>query len=166
MTERKRSVLRDAWRLAKPYWQSEDKWWAWGLLNAVIVLNLASVYINVRINTWRNDFYNALQDYDERQFFYQLLIFAVLAGLFIVFAVYQLYLQQMLQIRWRRWLTRRYLDGWLGERAYYRMQLKDGGTDNPDQRISDDSGRCRVRSPSRWVRGARSIYPATCSGSP
>jgi len=138
MTERKRSVLRDAWRLAKPYWQSEDKWWAWGLLNAVIVLNLASVYINVRINTWRNDFYNALQDYDERQFFYQLLIFAVLAGLFIVFAVYQLYLQQMLQIRWRRWLTRRYLDGWLGERAYYRMQLKDGGTDNPDQRISDD----------------------------
>src|SRR5229473_2435603 len=138
MTERKRSVLRDAWRLAKPYWQSEDKWWAWGLLTAVIVLNLASVYINVRINTWRNDFYNALQDYDERQFFYQLLIFAVLAGLFIVFAVYQLYLQQMLQIRWRRWLTRRYLDGWLGERAYYRMQLKDGGTDNPDQRISDD----------------------------
>ncbi len=129
--------MRDDGAKAK-YWQSEDKWWAWGLLNAVIVLNLASVYINVRINTWRNDFYNALQDYDERQFFYQLLIFAVLAGLFIVFAVYQLYLQQMLQIRWRRWLTRRYLDGWLGERAYYRMQLKDGGTDNPDQRISDD----------------------------
>ncbi|HEX7967093.1 MAG TPA: ABC transporter ATP-binding protein/permease, partial [Stellaceae bacterium] len=141
MTQKKRSALRDAWRLAKPYWQSEDKWWAWGLLIAVIVLNLGLVYINVRINQWRNDFYNALQDYDEKRFFYQLLIFAVLATIYIVGAVYQLYLQQMLQLRWRRWLTRRYLDGWLGERAYYRMQLHGGGADNPDQRISEDLDR-------------------------
>ena len=75
MTERKRSVLRDAWRLAKPYWQSEDKRWAWGLLVVVVALNLATVYINVRLNQWRNDFYNSLQNYDEKAFFYQLAIF-------------------------------------------------------------------------------------------
>jgi vitamin B12/bleomycin/antimicrobial peptide transport system ATP-binding/permease protein len=141
MSERKRSVLRDAWRLAKPYWQSEDKRWAWGLLIAVIALNLATVYVNVRLNQWRNDFYNSLQNYDEKGFFYQLAIFTGLAAVFIVCAVYQLYLQQMLQLRWRRWLTRRYIDGWLGERAYYRMQLTGSGTDNPDQRISEDLDR-------------------------
>jgi vitamin B12/bleomycin/antimicrobial peptide transport system ATP-binding/permease protein len=141
MTERKRSVLRDAWRLAKPYWQSEDKRWAWGLLAVVVVLNLATVYINVRINQWRNDFYNSLQNYDEKRFFYLLAVFAGLAAAFILCAVYQLYLQQMLQLRWRRWLTRRYIDGWLGERAYYRMQLIGDATDNPDQRISEDLDR-------------------------
>ena len=56
----------------------------------------------------------------------------------IIVAVYQLYLNQMLQIRWRRWLTDHYLDAWLADRAYYRMQLVGGSTDNPDQRIAED----------------------------
>jgi vitamin B12/bleomycin/antimicrobial peptide transport system ATP-binding/permease protein len=60
-----------------------------------------------------------------------------LAGFCIVFALYQLYLNQMLQIRWRRWLTDRYLHTWLTESAYYRMQLR-GDVDNPDQRIEAD----------------------------
>src|SRR5678816_2691074 len=51
---------------------------------------------------------------------------------------YQIYLNQMLQIRWRRWLTDRYLGAWLADGSYYRMQLTAGETDNPDQRISDD----------------------------
>lgn len=134
-------VLLDAWRLAKPYWFSEDKWPARGLLAAVIALNLTSVYLNVRFNYWRNDFYNTLQNFDEKGFFYQIMIFSGLATAFIVVLVYQIYLQQMLQIRWRRWLTRRYLGDWLESQAYYRMQLHGGATDNPDQRISDDLNR-------------------------
>jgi len=55
-----------------------------------------------------------------------------------VIAVYRIYLNQMLQIRWRRWLTDRYLEDWLADRNYYRMQLKGEGTDNPDQRIAED----------------------------
>jgi putative ATP-binding cassette transporter len=54
----RRQIVRDAWRLAKPYWASEEKWSAWGLLLAVIVLNLGNVYISVRINEWNNAFYN------------------------------------------------------------------------------------------------------------
>jgi putative ATP-binding cassette transporter len=133
--------LRDAWRLAKPYWSSDDKKWAWGLLAAVIVLNLGSVFINVRLNLWRNDFYNTLQNLDEHGFWVQLGIFTLLAVAFIVVYVYQTYLQQMLQIRWRRWLTRRYLGEWLGNKAYYRLQLEGNPADNPDQRIADDLNR-------------------------
>ena len=133
--------LRDAWRLAKPYWVSEDKKWAWGLLAAVIALNLGSVYINVRLNFWRNDFYNTLQELDEHAFFVQLGIFTLLAAAWIGVVVYQTYLQQMLQIRWRRWLTRQYLGDWLEGKAYYRLQLEGNETDNPDQRIADDLNR-------------------------
>ncbi len=141
MIEKKRSFLHDAWRLAKPYWSSEDRWWAWGLLVAVITLNLTSVYINVRFNMWNRDFFNAIQEYDWAAFKYQFVVFGVIAVSAIVVTVYQIYLQQMLQIRWRRWLTRRYLDLWLDERAYYRLQLEGSVTDNPDQRISDDLDR-------------------------
>lgn len=133
--------LRDAWRLAKPYWFSEDKGRAWGLLIAVIVLNLGSVYINVRLNYWRNDFYNTFQEYDEHGFFVQIGIFTLLAAAWIVIVVYQTYLQQMLQIRWRRWLTRQYLGDWFADKAYYRLQLEGNETDNPDQRIADDLNR-------------------------
>jgi vitamin B12/bleomycin/antimicrobial peptide transport system ATP-binding/permease protein len=137
MEKSKRHVVRDAWRLAKPYWGSEEKWSARGLLLAVITLNLGNVYISVRINEWNNAFYNALQKLDSSEFFRQLGIFCILAAVYIVMAVYALYLSQMLQIRWRRWMTRRYLGGWLNERAYYHLELQ-GATDNPDQRISED----------------------------
>ncbi len=141
MSEKKRNFLHDAWRLAKPYWSSEDRWRAWALLIAVVALNLTSVYINVRFNMWNRDFFNAIQEYNWAAFKYQFMVFGVIAVSAIVVTVYQVYLQQMLQIRWRRWLTRRYVDLWLDERAYYRLQLEGGGTDNPDQRISDDLDR-------------------------
>jgi vitamin B12/bleomycin/antimicrobial peptide transport system ATP-binding/permease protein len=133
--------LRDAWRLAKPYFVSDDKKWAWGLLAAVIALNLFSVFLNVRFNFWRNDFFNTFQNMDEAGFFKQLGIFTILAVLFITTGVYSTYLQQMLQIRWRRWLTRRYLQDWLEGKAYYRLQLTGSATDNPDQRIQEDLNR-------------------------
>ena len=133
--------LRDAWRLAKPYFVSDDRKWAWGLLAAVVALNLFSVFLNVRFNFWRNDFFNTFQNMDEQGFFKQLGIFTILAVLFIVTGVYTTYLQQMLQIRWRRWLTRQYLHDWLEGKAYYRLQLTGGETDNPDQRIAEDLNR-------------------------
>jgi putative ATP-binding cassette transporter len=133
--------LRDAWRLAKPYFVSDDKKAAWGLLAAVVGLNLLLVFINVRINFWNNDFYNTLQNLDEHKFFVELWVFTYLAVAYIVTGVYATYLQQMLQIRWRRWLTRQYLHDWLEGKAYYRLQLTRGETDNPDQRIAEDLNR-------------------------
>jgi putative ATP-binding cassette transporter len=133
-----RAFLRDLWALARPYWFSEERRVARLLLAVVIALNLAIVYINVELNLWQNAFFNTLQDKDQAEFLHQLIKFGWLAAAYIFMAVYAFYLRQMLQIRWRRWLTERYLNDWLDGRMYYRLQLTDRGTDNPDQRIAED----------------------------
>jgi vitamin B12/bleomycin/antimicrobial peptide transport system ATP-binding/permease protein len=138
MKRDRRGLLGAAWRLTRPYWASNEKWSAWGLLAIVTALNLGNVYISVLINKWNNTFYNALQQLDSAVFFRQIGIFCLLAGISILLSVYAFYLQQMLQIRWRRWLTDRYLGAWLADQAYYRLQLEGHPTDNPDQRISED----------------------------
>jgi len=138
MNGKRRQIVRLAWRLARPYWASQESRAAWGLLAAVIALNLGNVWISVRINKWNNVFYNALQEFNAPEFFKQLGIFCLLAGASMAMSVYAVYLQQALQIRWRRWLTGRYLDRWLAEQNYYRLQLDRHVTDNPDQRIADD----------------------------
>lgn len=128
---------RTVWRLMKPYWQSEDKTRALGLLVLIVGLNLAGVFLLVKLNYWNNDFYNALQNRDFDAFTSLIGDFTMLAFCYILSAVYALYLRQMLEIKWRRWLTGRYLERWLTGRMYYRLQLT-GETDNPDQRIAED----------------------------
>ncbi|QGZ55733.1 ABC transporter ATP-binding protein/permease [Paraburkholderia acidiphila] len=126
-----------AWSLIKPYWVSEERWIAWGLLVAIIVMNLLVVWINVRLNGWSAEFYNALQAKDVKRFPPLLMTFTELAFGFIILAVYGRYLRQMLGFRWRQWLTTRFLSDWLGKGAFYRIE-RDRLADNPDQRISDD----------------------------
>ncbi|MBV8226454.1 MAG: ABC transporter ATP-binding protein/permease [Verrucomicrobia bacterium] len=133
----RRIITRTAWRLAGRYWTSEEKRSAWGLLLSVILLNLGNVYVGVRINEWNRAFYNALQAFDAPELFRQVGIFAILVICAVVASVSALYLNQMLQIRWRRWLTLRHLSAWLADRAYYRLQLG-SEADNPDQRIAED----------------------------
>jgi len=137
--KRLHNVLREAWRIAKPYWFSEEKWSGIGLLVIVLVLNLATVGLDVRFNYWRNTFYNTLQNLDESGFLYQIWVFFGLAMIWIAVPVFLEFFMSWLQIRWRRWLTNHYLQRWLSHRAYYRLQLT-GDTDNPDQRIAEDIG--------------------------
>jgi vitamin B12/bleomycin/antimicrobial peptide transport system ATP-binding/permease protein len=133
-----RSTLATVWRIAAPYFRSEDKWAGRGLLAAVIALELAGVFLMVLLNRWNNAFYNALQERDWAAFTYQTGYFCVIAAFWVAVNVYQLYLNQWLQIRWRQWMTTRYLGDWLHEANHYRMQLLGDAADNPDQRISDD----------------------------
>ncbi len=145
--------LRSAWRLALPYFRSEEKWSARLLLASIVALNLLLVGMTVVLNFWNREFYNALQarNWDafiDLLFFYRrtdsglMPGFCEVAAVFILVAVYRTYLNQWLQIRWRRWLTGRFLDEWLADRAYYRISLTTEGaavgTDNPDQRIAED----------------------------
>ncbi len=143
--------VRQVWALALPYFKSGDKWKARGLLAAIVVLNLAAVYMLVLINDWNRLFYDALQDKNEAVFWRELGRFAYLAFGFIVIAVYRFYLTQLLEVRWRSWMTGHYMGRWLADHAFYRMELarytapKDESgqsaqatPDNPDQRIQED----------------------------
>jgi vitamin B12/bleomycin/antimicrobial peptide transport system ATP-binding/permease protein len=123
--------------LLKPYWISEEKWVARGLLLAVVALALGMVYLNVLFNDWNREFYNALEIRDFAQFRHQLWRFSYLAFTYIAVAIYKIYLTQALEIRWRTWMTRQYMEEWLTNQAYYRIE-QTRSADNPDQRIAED----------------------------
>ena len=165
------STLATIWRLAIPYFRSEDRLAGRMLLAAVVAIELAMVGINVLINQWNARFYNALQDRNwDALRRASSLFFCVLAGTFIVLAVYQLYLNQWLQIRWRRFMTaplsRR--NGSNGAN-HYRMQLARRRRRQPGpahrrghQAVhrwrSNGAESCRSGSAcsTRWSRSARS----------
>jgi vitamin B12/bleomycin/antimicrobial peptide transport system ATP-binding/permease protein len=130
--------LRKLWALTSPYFRSSEWPVACGLLMVIIAMSLGLVFLNVLFNYWNNDFYNALQNKDEPAFWHQMLKFFYIAIPYIVVAVYANYLQQMLQIRWREWMTDRLLRHWLEKQNYYRLQLQPGVADNPEQRIEQD----------------------------
>ncbi len=133
-----RRAFGDAWALARPFWRAPGERRAWVLLACVLALTLATVWINVEFSNWNNRFYDTLQNHDLAGFWRQLGVFCMLAGAFIVAAVYRQYLQQLLLIRWRTWLTERLLDGWLHPGTAYRAGAN-GGLDNPDQRVAEDA---------------------------
>jgi putative ATP-binding cassette transporter len=137
--------LGRVWALAVPFFRSEQRWQARGLLAAIVALNLAAVYMLVLLNDWNRLFYDALQERNEAVFWRELLRFGYLAFGFIVIAVYRFYLTQLLEVRWRAWMTRHTLGRWLSDQRFYRMELaRYGGAsqaaspDNPDQRIQED----------------------------
>lgn len=133
-----RVFLQQVWSLTKSYWQSDEKRKAFYLLGTILTLTFAHVYVLVLLNRWNNAFYTALQNYETDRIFSELLNFSWLAAIYIIVAVYAFYLQQILALNWRRWLTDAYLDEWLKGKTYYSMQMFGVATDNPDQRISED----------------------------
>ncbi len=152
-----RRFFSDLWYLASPYFRSEQRWSARLLLAVIIGAGFLLVGMSVLLNLWQGAFFNALQSKDEVSYTNLLLTwqpaeeggflgiipgFTGLAFIFIIISIFRRYLRQWLQIRWRAWLTGRFQTDWLSGRAYYRIQLSGEhagiGTDNPDQRISDD----------------------------
>ncbi|TDF81051.1 ABC transporter ATP-binding protein/permease [Pseudomonas sp. H9] len=131
--------LRQFWAITGPFWRSREALPAWLLLATVIALTLLGVAINVRLNQWNGDFYNALQALDGKALYPLLYSFVGLVAAMILVVVYADYLRKQLQIRWRAWLTDHLCTRWLSPDArHYRLQLQGREPDNPDQRIADD----------------------------
>ena len=139
-----RTFLNRAWSLSLPYFQGDDRWMGRGLLLAIIALNLGAVYMLVLLNEWNRAFYDALQNKNEAVFWKELWRFLQLAFVYIIIAVYRFYLTQLLEMRWRRWLTHSFTSRWLTHQAFYHLELARFGNaaqtpaDNPDQRIQED----------------------------
>jgi len=142
--------MAKVWALSMPYFNSEEKWKARILLAGIVALNLAGVYLLVLYNDWYRLFYDALENKNQPVFWTQLGRFTYIAFAMIILAVYKFYLTQLLEIRWRAWMTGHYLERWLSNHAFYHLELArfaepDAGQDvpsktpdNPDQRIQED----------------------------
>lgn len=122
------------------FWKAEEKWSAFGLLGILILLALGTVYLSVRLNEWNVEFYNALSALDQEAFWQSIHKFIAIVAVFVLLSGYATYLQMLLQIRWRKWLTKQLVENWLADHIYYRMRFlgTSGQADNPDQRISED----------------------------
>ncbi len=129
-----------SWQLIKAYWQSEYWVSAYLMIAVVLLMTVGLVVLEVLLNYWFNDFYDALQEYDKRSVFELIAVFLFLVSVIIVVNVYRYYLQSYLGLRWRRWLTEQFLDRWLAKRSYYYLEVFEDRTDNPDQRIQEDIG--------------------------
>ena len=109
-----------------------------------MALNLGTVYMLVLNNQWYARFYDALQEKNQAVFWREIGVFCWIAAGYIAIAILKFYLTQLLQMRWRGWMTRDYLARWMADHTFYRLELArygghNGGTpDNPDQRIQED----------------------------
>jgi putative ATP-binding cassette transporter len=130
--------VRDFLRVALPYFRSEVRWSARLQLAGIVVVELLVVYVAVLTNAWNALFYNSLELRDWNAFLWALLLFMALTVAMMVLTVAQHLLSQLLLIRWRRWMTERYLDQWLAEGRLYRVQFVGTPVDNIHFRISND----------------------------
>lgn len=138
MMEKIKGFLKKFVGIALPYWRTEASRYDWLRLAVIIILTVFNVYLNIQFNEWKNAFYTALQNYNYDQVIQEMIRFIKLAALAIIVAMYTFYLQQIIALRWRKWLSEVFIDDWLHDKKYYLSELKDEKTDNPDQRVSED----------------------------
>ena len=134
-----------AWQLLKPYWISEQKWLAYSLLALVIALDMSNIYVILKITYWQKDFYDALTDYNSAAIKPLLITLLGLVAANVTARTFSTYFEQMLDIRWRTWLTHHYITQWLRKDNFYHIE-KEKRTDNPDQRIAQDLGDMATKS--------------------
>ena len=131
--------LRRFIRLAGPFFVSDEKWMARGLAIGVVGLSLLQIAVQISLNLWNKSFFDALEAKDWSAFIATMWLFALLASASMGIAVYQVYLKQLLQLRWRRWLTSRLVEGWLENGHHYQVNFIGAGVENPDQRIAENA---------------------------
>ncbi|MFT4020362.1 MAG: ABC transporter ATP-binding protein/permease [Acinetobacter sp.] len=134
-----------AWQVVRPYWFSEDKWRARGLLIFIIALDMATVYAAVLITYWQKDFFDALAEYNLsaiQPLMYSLFILMVAS---VTSTTFSLYFKQLLEIRWRSWLTNNFVYQYLENHKFYHIEQQKLA-DNPDQRIAEDLNLLAVKS--------------------
>ena len=148
-------VIRQITRLADLYFNTDDRidvptglfgmrrmrerHFAAGLIMTLVIINQLQVGISVRLSYFNRDWFNAIQNKDQAAFWSLLLtVFLFWAFIAIASNLIEYFLDAVLKINWRRWLTAHYSAAWLNDGGIYRMGLIGDGADNPDQRIAED----------------------------
>jgi len=124
-------------RSALSYWASSDSLRAWTLTAIVVVGAIIIVLLHMLLNKWQAGFYNHLMDYNFNGFLDSLLQFIGFSAILVFISAYQSYYRMLLEMRWRHWLTEKYVAMWLYKQTYYQLNLTRLPI-NPEQRISED----------------------------
>ena len=134
-----KEVIKRIWKIAMPYWAySKERWGSLVLLAVNVFVMVFSTRVGVRSTLWNRDWLTAFQTYDAQMWKQQIAVFLLIGAANTFTAQLNAYCESWLKIRWRRWMTARYVNYWLEGSAHYRMQLTGNETDNPDQRIAED----------------------------
>lgn len=132
-----RLFWRRLWTLAKPYWVSDQKWIALGLLAGTLFLSGLTKGGSVVVSYVSRDMMTALTDRNGSEFFHKMLLILIYSVVAAPITAVDGYVVGKLMIHWRQWLTEQFLARSFHDRAFYRIS-SDPGIDNPDQRISED----------------------------
>jgi putative ATP-binding cassette transporter len=134
----RRSALRTAWALTRPYFFARGRGGTWALVGAIVALNVLRITFDLLLAEWNKQFFNAIQSGDKALYTHEVVLAPfVVSGLIATIAVESM-ASQTLRLRWREWLTAQCMDVWLRGQAYYRLRWTGASADNPDQRISED----------------------------
>lgn len=125
-------------RLARLWLCAPDRGNARLLIAILLLLTAMQVGVQIGFNIWSRNFFNALENRDSVAFQAGIMLFLGLAVTSMAVAVNQLYLKQLIQLRWRGWMTRYLVDSWMRDGRQYQLELAGQGADNPDQRIAED----------------------------
>lgn len=123
--------------IAKPYWFSQEKWGARGLLAVLLLFSLSVNGINVFISFVGRDFMTALASKQASRYFQLLFAYAAVFVVATPIVVFYRYVRDKLGLYWRRWLTNWFLERYFSNRAFYEIN-SNPKIDNPDERISQD----------------------------
>lgn len=144
---------RQYWRITGDYFKGRQSIVTWIWVGVLLLSTIISVRLDVLLSYYSNDLYTSLQvafqggagggNEEVRQsgihgFWAALILFGILATIYISRVMLDIYLMQRFIIRWRVWLTDRLTCDWLDDHAYYRTRFTDSDIDNPDQRIQQD----------------------------
>jgi putative ATP-binding cassette transporter len=123
--------------LTRPFFRSEARWQAFGLLGVLLAFIFCLAWLNTRSNYLNRDFMTAVERRESGQVGKLALFWAGVFATLSVVGVFKTFAEERLRLRWREWLTRHLLGRYLARRAYYRMKAR-ADVDNPDQRITED----------------------------
>lgn len=131
-------MLKNVWTLSKDFFLGEMKWYAFAMLLGALVFEAGFVYILVKVAHWSRDIYNALDNLDYKAFIELMYRYVYLFIAILLVSAIKVFIALSLMLKWREWMTSRYLDKWLNKASYYGCKLIGNEVDNPDQRISED----------------------------
>ena len=123
--------------VARPFWSGDKKRTAWGLLALLIALMVCETQLAVMLIDKTGEMTSALAARQADRFWAAVRTSLIVLAFAVPVYAFYYYMRDAFSNHWRRWLTHRFLDGYLSERKYYEIGAG-GDIDNPDQRISED----------------------------